>query len=384
VRIALTLLAVIATLAVLRSGRVVMIPVALAMFFAMLLSGAVERLKRWHFPRALASALVVGVLITGMVAIVQATITPARAWLERAPQLLREVERKIRPLQRVAVKINEVATRAERVADGTHEPAASVVAAQPAHERTLLLQTPAVVISIVATLLLTFFFLAWGPTLIAKLGSVPATGPPGSVGPTRQRVFDIMQAAQQHTARYLGTIALINLGLGLATAAMTAAFGLPTPLLWGVLAATLNFIPYAGSAVTLVVVTLVALLTRDGLGPAAGVAASYLALATIEGQLVQPVAVGQRLSLSPLIIFLALWFWGWMWGVAGLLLATPFLIALKTVSSEVPALSRIADILSPSSTTLVARAQSWKGHRASPQAAKHDTAAPDTRPRNAA
>jgi predicted PurR-regulated permease PerM len=310
-------------------------------------------------------------LITLMGLIVHATITPARAWLDRAPQLLREVERKIRPLQRVAGKIDEVATRAERVAGATSRPG-SVVAAQPAHDRQLLLQTPAAVISVVATLFLTFFLLAWGPTLLAKLGTVSATGPPGG-STSRQRIFDIAQAAQQQTARYLGTIALINVGLGLATTAMTAAFGLPTPLLWGVLAATLNFIPYAGSAVTLVVVTLVALLTQDGLGPAAGVAASYLALATIEGQLVQPLAVGRRLSVSPLIIFFALWFWGWMWGVAGMLLATPFLIALKAVSAEIPALGRIADILSPSPTALAARAQSWQSKWVSAQASRRDT-----------
>jgi predicted PurR-regulated permease PerM len=357
IRLLLAFLATVAALAALRAGKPVLVPVALGVFFAMILSGWVERLRRWRLPRTVASGLVMVVLLGLGALVIQSTVEPARDWLERAPSVLRDLERKIRPVQRVAVQIDEVAQRAERVAGGT-EAARPVAAAPPTR---ILFQTPAAIVAVVGTFFLTFFLLAWGPVLLGKFGTVEGT--------RTSRVLEIARAAQHETAQYLGTVALINIGLGLATAAMTALFGLPTPLLWGVLAATLNFVPYAGSAVTLVVVTVVALLTLDGIGPAVGVAASYLALATLEGQLVQPLLVGRRLSVSPLIIFLALWFWGWLWGIAGMVLATPFLIAAKAVSCQVPSWSRLGDILSPSSVPLATRAVEWRHRQAAARAA---------------
>jgi predicted PurR-regulated permease PerM len=96
----------------------------------------------------------------------------------------------------------------------------------------------------------------------------------------------------------------------------------------------LNFIPYAGSATTLVLVTLVAAVSFDGLGHAAGVSLSYLGLATLAGQIVQPLLVGRRLEVNPLLIFLGLWFGGFFWGIAGVVLATPVLVALKVIAEN--------------------------------------------------
>ena len=103
---------------------------------------------------------------------------------------------------------------------------------------------------------------------------------------------------------------------------------MPTPYLWGAMAAILNYIPYAGALSTLTVVTLVAIVSFQTLGPVLGVAGSYVALATIEGQIFQPLLVGRRMEVNPLLIFLALWFGGLFWGIAGIILATPALVAL--------------------------------------------------------
>ena len=151
------------------------------------------------------------------------------------------------------------------------------------------------------------------------------------------------------------------MGLGVATAALAWAFGLPSPLLWGVLAGVLNFVPYAGSATTLVILTVVAILTHDNLSPILGIAAGFLTLATIEGQVIQPLALGRRLALSPLIVFLGLWLWGWLWGVPGLLLATPILITVKAVSRELKKGGALAEFLSPArAPAIMARAREWR------------------------
>jgi len=130
------------------------------------------------------------------------------------------------------------------------------------------------------------------------------------------------------------TTAFINLGLGIATTLVMMAWGMPTPYLWGAMAALLSFIPYAGATAMLIVVTLVAVVSFDGLGHALGVALSYLGLAVIEGQIVQPLLVGRRLDVNPLLIFLGLWFGGFFWGIAGVILATPILVALKVIAEN--------------------------------------------------
>lgn len=347
----LFLLAALAILVTLRFARDLLIPLAIALFLAMIFAPIVNRLRGWHVPRALAAALVMVLVIGSLGAIIDATVDPAREWLNRAPGVLREIERKIRPLQRVATQIDAVASHAERVAEG----GPSKVDLAPMPRKTALIwQTPKVMITVFGTFFLTFFLLAWGPALLGAIAG-------GAHLPRAERAIGILAAAQRETVQYLGTVAIINAGLGLATAGMTAAFGLPTPWLWGLLAALLNFVPYAGSAVTLVVLTIVALLTREGLAPGVGVALSYLALATVEGQLVQPLAVGRRLSLSPLLVFLALWFWGWLWGVAGMLLATPMLLAAKAISCQVTGLERLAHILgSPAPSRVESAAARWR------------------------
>jgi predicted PurR-regulated permease PerM len=346
IRVLLLLLTALAILVTLRLARDLLIPIALAILFATLLAPAVNRLRKWHVPNVLAAGLVMVLVVGSMAAVIDVTVDPAREWLNRAPGILRDVERKIGPLQRVAKQIDTVALHAERVAEGT---AAQRTAAQepvpaapaPARKMALIWQTPAMMIKVVGTLFLTFFLLAWGPRMLAGFaGGLQHVG--------ADRALTILAAAQHETVQYLGTVSIINMGLGLATTGVAAAFDLPTPWLWGLMAAVFNFIPYAGSAVTLTVLTVVALLTREGVGPAFGVALSYLGLATLEGQLVQPLAVGRRLSLSPLLVFLALWFWGWLWGVAGMILATPMLLAAKAVSCQIPGLERIAQIFGAS------------------------------------
>jgi predicted PurR-regulated permease PerM len=122
---------------------------------------------------------------------------------------------------------------------------------------------------------------------------------------------------------------------------------MPNPFLWGTMAAFLNFIPYAGATTTLVVLTIVAIISFDGLGHVVAVAGSYLAIATIEGQFVQPLLVGRRLQLNPMLVFLALWLGGCFWGIAGIILATPTLAALKVVASHAAGGQQLLDFLSP-------------------------------------
>ncbi|HZF24713.1 MAG TPA: AI-2E family transporter [Steroidobacteraceae bacterium] len=354
-RVALMVLAGIAVVAALHLGREVTMPIGLALFFAVILSPAVERLRRLGLRNGIAAAVVMLMVVGALATLIQLTKDPAQAWFARVPSVLSDVERKLRPLQQVAVRIDNVAAQAERVTGG----ASPTTTPNPSSEyQGLLRKTPAILVPVVGVFFLTFFLLASGPPLLARLGTARRR-----TGAARHGVI-VVERARRELSRFLGTIALINLGLGTVTAGIAYGFDLPTPILWGLMAAVLNFIPYAGSATTLTVLTIVAIITHDTLTPAFGVALSYLTAATIEGQLVQPLALGRRLALSPLIVFLGLWVWGWIWGVAGLLLATPILLTIKSVSCQITSWGPLAEFLSPSAAPVItSSARAWRRAR---------------------
>jgi predicted PurR-regulated permease PerM len=122
---------------------------------------------------------------------------------------------------------------------------------------------------------------------------------------------------------------------------------MPNPVLWGTLAAVLNFVPYAGPTAALILLTCVAFVSFDSFAPIAAVAGSFLGLIAIEGHVVQPLLVGRRLKLNPMLVFLALWFSGLFWGIAGVVLATPLLAALKVIAENSAHGRPLVNFLSP-------------------------------------
>jgi predicted PurR-regulated permease PerM len=121
--------------------------------------------------------------------------------------------------------------------------------------------------------------------------------------------------------------------------------GMPNPLLWGVMVATLNFMPYVGAAISLVVLTIVAFLTFDGLGQILAVPATFFILTVLEGQILMPILTGRQLTLNPVAVFLSMLFWGWLWGVVGALIAVPILMVVKVLFDHVDSLAPIGEFL---------------------------------------
>jgi predicted PurR-regulated permease PerM len=198
-----------------------------------------------------------------------------------------------------------------------------------------------VVLSCVTVIILTLFLLSGGPPMLARMTAAFASDLKSA------HILAVIEKVRSEVGRFYVTTALINVGLGIATSLAMMACGMPNPFLWGTMAAVLNFIPYVGATTTLMVVTIVAIISFDGVGHAIAVAGSYLALATIEGQFVQPLLVGRRLQLNPLLVFLALWFGGLFWGIAGIILATPTLATLKVVAENSAGGKQLLEFLSP-------------------------------------
>jgi predicted PurR-regulated permease PerM len=339
----LLVLATVTVGALLYFGHEVFIPVALALLFALVLSNAVEGLHRLGLPRAVSGFLMLLILVTGIGAATDVLIEPAQKWLASAPSTLQVVERKVRPVERWMHRLEGLTHRAgEMGGSRAPPPGPGTPPAAPLSGSEVLSATGATLADILTIVILTLFLLSGGPPMLARMAA--------SLGSDLQAVHALraIDAIRIELGRYYGTITVINIGLGAATAVAMLFLGVPNPYLWGAVAAVLNFIPYVGSATTLLLLAVVALVSFDDLGHVFAVVGSYLALATIEGQVVQPLLVGRRLDLNPILVFLAVWFGGWFWGVAGIVIAVPTLVALKVAATHSEHAGAIVAFLSPS------------------------------------
>jgi predicted PurR-regulated permease PerM len=358
----LRVLAGIAVLGLLYVGHAAFIPVALAGLLALILAGPVEALHRIGLPRSVCAFVVVLLLAALAGVSINLLWTPAQNWWAAAPQTLRAIERKARPISQFMSRVEVLTNRADQLADPGNTPAAghapeqsvavpgNEAPAQPARSPIAIIifdQTRTVVISSLTVLMVMLFLLSGGPPMLARMSSALASDLKST------HTLRVITAVRTELSRYYGGLAMINMGLGAATAGAMALLNMPNPLLWGAVAGVLNFIPYVGSATMLLLLLIVAFVTFSGLGHVALVGASYLALATIEGQIVQPLVIGRRLDLNPVIVFLALWFGGWFWGVAGIVMAVPALVSLKVVAAHSRRGQPLTEFLGPNGLPLV-------------------------------
>jgi predicted PurR-regulated permease PerM len=328
-------------------AHVAFIPVALALLVSLVLSGPVEALHAWRVPRSVSAALLMAAILGVLVAIGNFLSEPAQQWFSAAPHTVRLIEKKIRPFAQVMARVGELRKSASSI--GAATPGGAVAAAalpavavrDESEPAALLDETRTIVLSCVTVIILTLFLLSGGPPMLARMTSAFACDLKST------HIISVIEKVRSEVGRFYVTTAMINVGLGIATALAMMMCGMPNPFLWGTMAAMLNFIPYAGSTTTLIVLTAVAIISFDDLGRVIAVAVTYLAIATVEGQFVQPLLVGRRLQLNPMLVFLALWFGGLFWGIAGIILATPTLVALKVVATNASDGQPLLDFLSP-------------------------------------
>ena len=319
----------------------VVIPVAMALFLALLLTPAVDRLQRWRLKRGLAVAIVMIVVFASFAVAINAVWQPATDWLARAPQTMRKIDPRLEPMREMFERVDAVAARAGQITQG-----GSVVSGKPAIVTPVAGQSTAVAITKsfiewLTVIPLTLFFLLGGPPLLARMGA-SLSGSPATI-----KALKLTEAIRTEVGRYFGTIAIINVGLGAATALCMYALGMPNAILWGVLVCVFNFVPYLGPIAAFFILTLAALLTFEGLARPLAVSGVFLLLHLIEGQLVQPLTVGRRFEVNALVILLAVWFGYGFWGIPGMILATPALVALKVASQYQPGWRTVRDFLTP-------------------------------------
>ncbi|MDQ2693827.1 MAG: AI-2E family transporter [Pseudomonadota bacterium] len=321
-------------------ARSVVLPILLALLLSLLLTPLVRALAALWIPRPLGAAVVLLTLMGFIGGGFYLLADPAREWLSKAPRDLREVEIKLRALKTPIAEVQKATEQVEKITALGDQPAKVVVAVeQPTLAEAVLSWTPAVLAQIGVTVILLYFLLATGDSQLRKIVRLMPDFH------EKRRTVELATRVQHDIASYLFTITVINAGLGAAVAGALYLLAMPNPLLWGAMAALLNFAPYLGAAIGFVVLSFAALLTFDDLSHAALVPAVYLGLTSLEGQLITPAILGRRLSLNPVVIFLFITVWGWLWGIVGVLIAVPLLASIKILCEQVESLHPLADFL---------------------------------------
>jgi predicted PurR-regulated permease PerM len=329
-------------------AHVAFIPIALALLFALVLSSPVEGLHKHGVPRSLGALVLLVVALSVLVAAIALLWKPAQYWYAEAPQTIRTIRHKIAPALKIVTRVDDIGTSATILSSSAAPRPGSSMAAQqaaaaapPNAGSTILGSSLGAAVSSLTFIILTLFLLTGGPPMMARMTAAFVDDLKAS------HVLTIIEAVRGEVGRFYVVTAVINVGLGIVTTVAMMLWGMPTPYVWGIMAALLNFIPYAGATTTLAIVTFVASMTFNDVPRIFGVAGSYLAVAALEGQIVQPLFVGRRLEINPLLIFLGLWLGGLFWGVAGVLLATPVLVALKVIAKHSTGGNAVLEFLGP-------------------------------------
>ncbi|MFW5829928.1 MAG: AI-2E family transporter [Planctomycetota bacterium] len=326
----LTALLVIAVLATLSLASSLLIPVVLAVLLTFLL----RPVLRWlRLPEPVGAAILAVLVVMVLVVVFQSLLAPAMGWMERVPTSLQRLQGMANDLEEPVAKVTEATETVQELAEvGDGEGVAIPVRLRDSHlSEQLFTRTGSALLTIVTMVLLLYFLLAYGEFMVINIAR-------GLRRRRRIRLLAVMSHLEQDFSTYLFTITIINACLGICQSLAMLALGMPDPWLWGTLGFLLNYIPYIGAIVGTTLVTLAAISTWQEWAAILLPPIVFYAFSAFEGYLVTPTILGRRFRLNPLVVLLGLLFWGWLWGIAGALLAVPILVALKVVGERVTAM----------------------------------------------
>jgi predicted PurR-regulated permease PerM len=336
----IAVLAVLAVFYTLYFARDFLVPLVIAVLLDFLLSPAVRALARWRVRPPLGTAIVLLVLIGGVSLAASRLAEPIQDWSTRAPSAVATAQAKVRSLLRPLERVRHTAEQVENATTVTGGAAApTVVVRGPSLLERAFGTTQRFVVAALEVLILLYFLLAAGDLFLQKLVRVlPQLE-------DKRTAVQIARAIELSVSRYLITTAALNAGEGIVVAGALYLWGLPNPALWGVLIAFLEFIPYVGSTLFMLVLALVSLTTFDSVSHALLIPGTFLGINLLWGNLVNPALMGRQLSLNSVAVFVGLSFWFWVWGAVGAFLAVPLLAVFKIFCDHIESLASLGEFL---------------------------------------
>jgi len=273
-------------------------------------------------------------------------IEPAKETISEAPAYLETVKEK---LSFITARLKEVDEATDSIAetagaDGeseTDDTPVPVQIKQPAWvgNMSYLSGTGNVVTFMTISGVLLYFLLAHGDDLLRRvMKSLPDFS-------ARRRFLEVIQNVQEGLSSYLAQVTAINAGLGATVGMAMWFFGMPSPVLWGVMAFMFNFIPIVGAIAGAAIIFVVTLVSFEPTYYAFAVTLTFLTLTTLEGQFITPSILGRSMSMNPILVFLSISIWGWMWGIMGVFLSVPLLIATRMACERYEGLTPLGMIL---------------------------------------
>ncbi len=311
---------------VLSIGSVVFLPVVTALILTIVLSPLADKLSGWGLPNVLASLTALLAMLALIVLAATLILQPAIDLFDSLPAILAKLGERFADLQRQFYWLGE-ANR--QISEITGDKSREVVVASPSMIEQFAYATPSVVLETLLTFLMAFFMVEARVRMRRRL-LLERSDFGASIKAAR-----VIREVQDRVAAYILTVTWINAGVGVIVALGAWAFGLEAPVMWGGLAAILNFLPYIGP------LTMVGVLALFGVGTADTVflgivpAAAYLALHAIESNAFTPSILGKRFTMNPVMILIALSYFTWIWGVLGALLSVPILLTLTAFFDHV-------------------------------------------------
>jgi len=350
----LALLALFAGVALLHWASAVFIPLMLSLLLTTALRPGVNILRRWHLPRPLGAALLLMAIVGGMASMAWSLSDQAVQLVDSLPVAAKKVRDNLRAqagvpsrldtMQKAAAQIEQAAAENSAAAPARRGVQRVVVERPPFNIRDYLWSGTMGLVSAVGQLtvvvFLTYFALASGNLFRQKLVRIA-----GSSLERRNITMQVLDDITGQIQRYLLVQVFTSILVGLATGCAYWALGLENAAVWGVVAGVLNLAPYIGSALTAGASALVAFLQFGTIDMALAIGGASLVIHTLIGNLLTPWLTSRTSSMSPVAVFVSVLAWGWLWGLWGLLLGIPVMMAVKAVCDRVEDLKPVGELL---------------------------------------
>jgi predicted PurR-regulated permease PerM len=341
-----TVLASVAVIFLLYFGHAFFVPIAVALLFNILFRPAVRWLERRRLGAPLGATVVVLLALAGLGAAGMALSVPVKSWVTRAPESMAAARQRMARLRKPVQQLDSAAAQLQSAgepAGGKDGQAAAPRAPAPASSTPLLPRVLGTTTSLVAAavegVVLLWLLLASGDLFYEKMMRLLP------VAADRRAAAKVANDTETAVAGYLVATALINVGQAAAVGVALWLLGMPDPALWAVLTFALEFIPYLGGALMVGLLTLVAFTTFKGAWHIVAAPGSYLAITTVQNNLVSPLVYGRRLRLNPVAVFVGVLFWWTLWGVPGAFLAVPIIATAKVLGDHLPTLRPLGEFL---------------------------------------
>ena len=320
-------------------ARSFLLPVAVAVFLDFLLSPVVRWLRKIRIIEPVGAALIM-VALLGTIGVTMYNLAPsAAAWIRRAPESLEQARAKFDAIRGPVAEMTRAAEEVEAATDVSADATPQVEIKGPTLAGRVFGGTMSMFTFFTFVIFATYFLLAAGDLFLQKLIKVLPQFR------DKKRAVSIAREIESHISQYMLTVTAINVGVGVATGIAMKLCGLPNPVLWGVVAGLLNFMPYIGAVLTVGIIALASIVSFDTLGQAAVPPLVFFGLNMVEGNLLTPMIIGNRLSLNTVALFIGMTFWWFVWGIPGALMAVPMMATIKIFCDHFEPLKPVGEFL---------------------------------------